>query len=627
MPYNLSLTNTTGLTTLQDGTIDTASTSLTLVGKNWPGYGQFLNENLIYLLENFASGTQPNRPVPGQLWWDSANTALKVNSSDNIDAPAWTKLAAGMSGTAAPTDPNTGDFWWDTSVTQLKVYSGSGWVIVGPAFTSTTGTTGAIADTIVGTIGAVDSSYVVVKFYVANQLAAILSTAPTFTPKTAITGFAQVKPGFNLNSTTALGLIYQGNSYSSQNLTVSGAVVPATNFLRTDASTPITAQLLVRTNDGVAVGTGGNLTVSIVGTEARIRSVVSGTDTVFYNSLSGVDTKTLTLSGTTGEVSAAQVRLTNAPTISTHATTKTYVDSADQVTRANLGVTQIWANANIASLRANLGSTQIWANANIASLRANLGSTQIWANANIAELRANLGSTQIWANANIASLRANLGATQANIGVLFSGNLTTQSNIGSYQIWANATTFIRTTANTTLSGNIRILGNITPNANGTASSGYSLGNVNAWYSNVWSYTTRSVSYTGAQADLAEKFITDQAYPYGTVVQVGGDAEVTACGLNGVAIGVVSEKPAFLMNESAPGQAIALKGRVPVLVTGSVNKGDGLTAGPNGTAITTYSEANTPYTDPTWSPYIVRRFAVALENNSNEESKLVECIIL
>jgi hypothetical protein len=67
--------------------------------------------------------------------------------------------------------------------------------------------------------------------------------------------------------------------------------------------------------------------------------------------------------------------------------------------------------------------------------------------------------------------------------------------------------------------------------------------------------------------------------------------------------------------------------VPVLISGPVNKGDGLTAGPDGHAITTYSEANNPYTDPTYTPYIVRRFAVALETNADEGSKLVECIIL
>jgi len=89
MPYNLSLTNNTGLTTLADGTYDNTSTSLTLVGKNYPGYGRFLNENLIYLLENFSNGIAPNNALPGQLWWDSNNAVLKVNAGADTASTFW----------------------------------------------------------------------------------------------------------------------------------------------------------------------------------------------------------------------------------------------------------------------------------------------------------------------------------------------------------------------------------------------------------------------------------------------------------------------------------------------------------------------------------------------------------
>ena len=98
-------------------------------------------------------------------------------------------------------------------------------------------------------------------------------------------------------------------------------------------------------------------------------------------------------------------------------------------------------------------------------------------------------------------------------------------------------------------------------------------------------TTSSFSYnvstgvlnataTAAQfADLAEKYLADQAYPVGTVVSVGGSAEVTACQVGDLPIGVVSANPAFMMNKDLVGGTyIALKGRVPVLVNGSVKKG-------------------------------------------------------
>ena len=56
MAYNITLSNGGQLITggLPDGTIDTTNSSLTLVGKNYPGYGTFLNENMIHLMENFG---------------------------------------------------------------------------------------------------------------------------------------------------------------------------------------------------------------------------------------------------------------------------------------------------------------------------------------------------------------------------------------------------------------------------------------------------------------------------------------------------------------------------------------------------------------------------------------------
>jgi hypothetical protein len=80
-----------------------------------------------------------------------------------------------------------------------------------------------------------------------------------------------------------------------------------------------------------------------------------------------------------------------------------YFDPLINSIRANLGVTQIWANANIATIDANLGSYQAFANANIVAIQANLGVTQIWANANIATIDANLGSFYAYANTKIGT--------------------------------------------------------------------------------------------------------------------------------------------------------------------------------------------------------------------------------
>lgn len=128
--------------------------------------------------------------------------------------------------------------------------------------------------------------------------------------------------------------------------------------------------------------------------------------------------------------------------------------------------------------------------------------------------------------------------------------------------------------------------------------------------NVFSGTATSARY----ADLAEKYTTDKEYPIGTVIVVasGGDAECTQSYIGGqLAIGVVSEKPAFLMNKDAEGQAIALKGRVPVRIIGPIAKGQSIMATADGRAI--YGQLNA--------------VGVALETNLEFTEKLVECVIL
>jgi hypothetical protein len=117
------------------------------------------------------------------------------------------------------------------------------------------------------------------------------------------------------------------------------------------------------------------------------------------------------------------------------------------------------------------------------------------------------------------------------------------------------------------------------------------------------------------ADLAEKYTTDQEYEPGTVLAVAtaGDAESTATWQSGQRVlGVVSTNPAFLMNDEADGQAIALRGRVPVKVVGPIRKGQPLICNQDGKGI---------YGDTCNS------FAIALETNEDHGVKLVECVIL
>jgi hypothetical protein len=126
------------------------------------------------------------------------------------------------------------------------------------------------------------------------------------------------------------------------------------------------------------------------------------------------------------------------------------------------------------------------------------------------------------------------------------------------------------------------------------------------------------------ADLAEKYLADKEYEVGTVVSVGGDAEVTACKRGDRAFGAVSTNPAYMMNSGLEGGTyIALKGRVPVKVIGPVKKGDTLLASDDGCC----AEAISILRGMTVRGTFPDTFAISLETNSDPDVKLVEVIIL
>jgi len=110
-----------------------------------------------------------------------------------------------------------------------------------------------------------------------------------------------------------------------------------------------------------------------------------------------------------------------------------------------------------------------------------------------------------------------------------------------------------------------------------------IGQVANTFATVYATTFSGVSTTAKYADLAERYEADDVLEPGTVVCFGGSKEITACDHpNDHAVaGVISTDPAYMMNSEAGSDAthpyVALTGRVPVKVTGEVNKGDLLVA--------------------------------------------------
>ncbi|NDB56955.1 hypothetical protein EB001_00655 [bacterium] len=232
-----------------------------------------------------------------------------------------------------------------------------------------------------------------------------------------------------------------------------------------------------------------------------------------------------------------------------------------------------------------------------------------------------------------------IGANTANTGVF----TTVTTTSGGQHIGYLTGAIGANTANTGAFTTITSTSNITPTGNNTAN----LGAVSTLYANVHGtnyYVANSIipisnvtvdigtpqatfdavyatsffgtSTTAKYADLAEKYLPDSNYEIGTVMMVGGSAEVTQHdGRKVRAIGVISEYPAYKMNDGQVGGVyVALKGRVPVKVIGPVEKGQALIGTAHGLAVAQTDDSH-------WM------FGIALENHNSMTIKLIEAVIL
>lgn len=138
MAYTILNTDGTTLLLLADGKVDQSATSLTLIGKNYSGFGEYYNNNLIKLLANSAStsGSPPRSPLTGQLWYDTTSRRLMIY--DN----SFKSVSGAIVSATQPSDLSTGDLWWDTTNNQLKLWGGLSAQVIGPAFPKDVGLNG-----------------------------------------------------------------------------------------------------------------------------------------------------------------------------------------------------------------------------------------------------------------------------------------------------------------------------------------------------------------------------------------------------------------------------------------------------------------------------------------------------
>lgn len=171
MAYTIRNADGTVLLNLVDGTVDKSTTSLTLIGKNTDAYGTALNNNLVNMLQNFASVSQPRSPLVGQLWYDVSAGRLKVFSLDGT----FGELASALLSDTQPALLKQGDLWIDTANDQLYfTKNGLDAVLAGPIYSSRVGKSGWAVETLKDT-GNV--SHTVIALYATNQLMGVLSTS------------------------------------------------------------------------------------------------------------------------------------------------------------------------------------------------------------------------------------------------------------------------------------------------------------------------------------------------------------------------------------------------------------------------------------------------------------------
>ena len=123
MAYTINKSDGTVAATVNDGTLNT-ETSIQLIGRNYEGYGEAFNENLVKLMENFSNSTNPLNAIEGQLWFDATNDALTVYDGSNFDVPNPSRRSV-----SEPTSSlNKGVLWFDTGNNDLFVYNGTSFI-------------------------------------------------------------------------------------------------------------------------------------------------------------------------------------------------------------------------------------------------------------------------------------------------------------------------------------------------------------------------------------------------------------------------------------------------------------------------------------------------------------------
>ena len=559
MAYTINLTDGTVFATITDGTINTTS-SMTLVGKNYAGYGEFLDENFIHLLENGSNTTAPSAPLTGQLWWDKTNNLLKV-----YNGSIFKTISAATASASQPSSNVTGDLWYDTTNQQLKVYTGAAFLVVGPGYTSAQGTSGAIPETILNNVGA---TRYITSLYVNNVRVAIVYDGASFTPEAALlAAFPTIYPGMTLSASVS-SAVFAGTATNAALLDN----LDSSDFMRTTANTATTGRLQVNNANGIYIGTSNVVNISQSTNDGLVTAAVSGGNLFIQTNVAGTVYNVATAQGATGNFA-----------IGNAATVGTTLSAGGNITGGNLlagsGVISTTGNINGGNVNTTLvAATTLSATANVQA--GNVRSGGLMSAAGNILTTGNVSGNFILGNG------SQLTGVSAAVSVTKFVNGSSEGNIGAsggnifFTVGGTSNVLVLSSSTAYFSSDVSVSAIQKTGSNAVGN----IGSTSNYFNQVFATAT-----TALYADVAERFAADEVLEAGTVVELGGLKEITRSqqDLSENVFGVISTRPAYTMNggagENDTHPPVAMTGRVPVKCIGSVRKGDRLVSAGAGVA--------------------------------------------
>jgi hypothetical protein len=578
MAYDIRKTNNDPGATVEDASLNTKF-DITLIGKNFAGYGLAQNTNFLQLLENFSHNAPPAKAINGQVWYDNASKRLKVNAG-TAELKAWKTVGIieSSANIDEPTTLTTNDFWWDTTYNNLYCKTASGKELIGGTLA---GVATAMKVRTVKDTNSVDRD--IIEAVIDNEVAFVISNVEfeVHLSESIQTLFPIIKQGVTSNAfddTTNSSPDYKFWGTASDSDSLGG--IPSAEYIST-----INRYF---SNDGLTIGNSTkklyiyNDTDSTSDTEGYPIIENKHADKIIFKTKGLTETKTaLEIKGADllpGTASTSNIGASDAKFNNVYADSfKGIADGADTVL-----VGDSYVSADVQPTEGTV-AVRTDAEYKITKINAYDPDTDI-VTVNMPHETSGAVTFSV-RNYDTGLTLTGFTATLILGSDTFTSSMITEDLIGCEILQTN-----------TIGGEFGFK---------TLPSGSIRAN----------YFIGKASSSGG--DVAEKYVADTEYDEGSVLMIGGEKEVTAAKYGNRALGALSINPSLAMNDDlANGTLVALKGRVPVKVIGSVKKGDHLIAADTGVA-TALTNSN--------DSWLI--FAVSLEDNDSESIKIVESVIL